>query len=66
VTDVCGLEGETVILNDIFAYHIDGESLTGELQGHYIANRSRPSFHQRLVYFALDRAWTAALEGAGQ
>ncbi len=25
VTDVCGLEGDTVILNDIFLYHVDGE-----------------------------------------
>jgi pilus assembly protein CpaF len=62
VTDVCGLEGETVILNDIFAYHVEGESLAGGLVGRYRVNRARPSFHQRLSYFGLDRAWTAALE----
>ncbi len=61
VTDVCGLEGETVILNDIFAYQIEGESLAGGLVGHYRVNRAKPSFHQRLSYFGLDRAWTAAL-----
>jgi pilus assembly protein CpaF len=66
VTDVCGLEGETVILNDVFAYQVDGETISGGLVGHYRVNRARPSFHQRLTYFGLDRAWTAALEEAEQ
>ena len=64
VTDVCGLEGETVILYDIFAYQIEGETQAGGLVGHYKISRSRPSFHQRLSYFGLDRAWSAALEEA--
>ena len=64
VTDVCGLEGETVILNDIFAYSVEGESMNGGLVGRYHINRSRPSFHNRISYFGLDRAWAAALEEA--
>jgi pilus assembly protein CpaF len=64
VTDVCGLEGETVILNDIFSYQVEGETIAGGLVGRYRVNRARPSFHQRLTYFGLDRAWTAALEEA--
>jgi pilus assembly protein CpaF len=64
VTDVCGLEGETVILNDVFAYQVEGETIAGGLVGHYRVNRARPSFHQRLTYFGLDRAWAAALEEA--
>ena len=51
VTDVCGLEGETVILNDVFAYQVEGETMTGGLIGRYKVNRPRPSFHQRLVLF---------------
>jgi pilus assembly protein CpaF len=62
VTDICGLEGETVILNDIFIYNVDGETQAGGLVGHYKTSRSRPSFHQRLSYFGLDRAWSTALE----
>ena len=64
VTDVCGLEGEVVILNDVFQYEVDGETADGRLTGHYRISRARPSFHQRLSYFGLDRAWTAALEEA--
>ncbi len=61
-TDVCGLEGEVVILNDVFHFEVSGETADGCLTGHYRISRSRPSFHQRLSYFGLDRAWTAALE----
>ena len=64
VTDVCGLEGETVILNDIFGFHVEGESLTGGLVGRYRVSRAKPSFAQRLSYFGLERAWSAALEEA--
>jgi pilus assembly protein CpaF len=43
---------------------VEGESLAGGLVGRYRINRARPSFHQRLTYFGLDRAWSAALEEA--
>ena len=65
VTDVCGLEGEVVVLNDIALFEVDGETADGHLTGHYRWNRSRPSFYQRLSYFGLDRAWTTALDEAG-
>ncbi|MBU6498119.1 MAG: CpaF family protein [Rhodospirillales bacterium] len=64
VTDVCGQEGDTVILNDVFTFAVDGENLGGGLVGRYRISRARPSFHQRLSYFGLDRAWVSALEEA--
>jgi pilus assembly protein CpaF len=64
VTDVVGMEGDVVTLNDLFRLEIDGESKTGELVTHYKVNRSRPSFHERLGYFQLDRPWSAAFEEA--
>ena len=66
VTDVAGLEGEVVILNDIFQYEIEGEGLDGRLVGRYKVSRARASFHEALTYFQLDRAWSAALEEAAQ
>jgi pilus assembly protein CpaF len=62
VTEVCGLEGDVVILNDIFSFEIAGEGHDGRLHGAYRISRSRPGFHDRLAYFGLDRAWTAALD----
>ena len=64
VTDVCGVAGDVVILNDVFQYEIEGEAADGKIVGRYKISRARPSFHERLTYFQLDRAWTAALEDA--
>ena len=65
VTDVYGMEGEVVTLNDIFQYEVTGETSDGKLTGHYKCSRSKPSFYERLTYFGLDRAWSAAVEEGG-
>ena len=62
VTDVYGMEGEVVTLNDIFQYEVEGETSDGRLTGRYKVSRAKPSFYQRLSYFGLDRAWVAAVE----
>jgi len=62
VTDVYGMEGEVVTLNDIFQYEVEGETADGRLTGRYKVSRAKPSFYQRLSYFGLDRAWVAAVE----
>ena len=64
VTEVCGMEGDMVLLNDIFRFHIDSEGSDGRLRGHYEMVRARPSFASRISYFGLDRAWTSALDEA--
>lgn len=63
VTEVCGLEGDVILTNDIFHLELQGEGPDGRLVGHYRVNRLPPSFQERLVYFGLDRAWAAALSG---
>jgi len=62
VTEIAGIEGETQLLNDIFKFEITGETPTGKLVGRYEVSRIRSTFSERLLYFGLDRAWTAALE----
>jgi pilus assembly protein CpaF len=62
VTDVVGLEGDVVIMNDIFQFEFTGETPEGRLSGSYKIGRGRPSFWERLVYFGMDRAWVAAME----
>jgi len=63
VTDIAGLEGDVVVLNDIFQFEFTGESPDGtKLVGAYKIGRGRPSFWDRLVYFQMDRAWVAAME----
>jgi pilus assembly protein CpaF len=64
VTEVCGSEGEMILLNDIFQFTVEGEGTDGTLVGRYKCVRSRPGFQARLSYFRLDRAWQTALEEA--
>jgi pilus assembly protein CpaF len=61
LTEVCGLEGEVVVLNDIFQWEYEGEEPGGKLRGTYRVSRARPGFAPRLAYFGLERAWYAAL-----
>ena len=61
ITDVVGLEGEIVVLNDIFQFEYTGEGADGRVSGQYRMSRSRPSFWDRLCYFQLDRAWMQVL-----
>ncbi|MSP02523.1 MAG: CpaF family protein [Acetobacteraceae bacterium] len=64
VTEVCGMEGDVITLNDIFQFEVLGEGQDGRLTGKYHVSRVPPSFLKRLSYFGLDRAWRAALQEA--
>ena len=62
VSEVIGLEGDVVTMNDIFQYEYEGENSDGTLRGRFKASRVRPSFLPRLQYFNLDRAWISAID----
>jgi pilus assembly protein CpaF len=64
VTELCGLEGDVYVLNDIFAFEVEGEDQEGRVRGRWRVARAHPGFHERLVYFGLERAWMSALEEA--
>ena len=62
VTEVCGLEGDVYILNDIFAFVVTGSTVDGGVEGHWRISRDRPSFYDRLIYAGMERLWAAATE----
>jgi pilus assembly protein CpaF len=62
VTEVCGMEGEVVILNDIFQLEMLGEGPDGRILTRYEVSRARPAAIERLAYFGLDKLWMEALE----
>jgi pilus assembly protein CpaF len=64
ITEVVGLEGDVMTLNDVFQYEFDSESPECKVQGRYRVSRIRPACLQRLTYFGVERAWMAALEDA--
>ncbi len=64
VSEVCGMEGDVIIMNDIFQLEMNGTGPDGRLRGTYKVSRARPGFQSRLQYFGLERAWAAAMEDA--
>ena len=64
VTEVCGMEGEVITMNDIFQFENEGETPDGRLRGRYRVSRVRPGFFLRLAYYGLEKAWAAAMDDA--
>lgn len=64
VSDVCGMESDVIIMNDVFQMEVVGEGANGKLVTRYKVSRSRPSFSERLAYFGMEKAWMQALEEA--
>ena len=63
VTEVAGMEGDVVTLNDVFQIQFDGEGTDGRLRSHYEVSKAQPACRERLEYFGLYDAWMAALRG---
>jgi pilus assembly protein CpaF len=63
VADICGMEGDVVIMNDVASFEFETESAAGKIQGHYQTSGARPSFAAKLAYFGLENAWMEALQG---
>jgi len=64
VSEVCGMEGDVITMNDIFRMEIVGEGPDGRLVGTYKVSKIPPAFLQRLAYFGLERQFKAALDEA--
>ena len=62
VSDICGMEGEVITMNDVAAFEFEGESSSGTIVGKYHTAGARPSFATRLAYFGLENAWMDALQ----
>ena len=63
VTEVMGMEGEMVILQDLVLYEVTGEDENGKLIGHHKATGLRPSFWDRARYFGLEKELQEAMDG---
>jgi pilus assembly protein CpaF len=63
VTEVMGLEGDTIVLQDILKYEIDGEDDDGKIIGrHRGTGIGRPKFWDRAQYYNLERDLATALD----
>ena len=64
VVEVAGMEGETVLLHEIFRLKIEGEAPDGKLLPRWEMSRIRPGFYDQLQYFGLESFWTQAMAEA--
>jgi pilus assembly protein CpaF len=64
ISEICGLEGDVITMNDIFVFEYLGDDPTGRVQGRWVTPGVRPGFQDRLEYFGLGHAWMQALAEA--
>ena len=64
VTEICGIEGDVITMNDVFRWDVQGETSEGRLHGVYKVSRSRPACERRLAYFGTDAEWMSVLHDA--
>jgi pilus assembly protein CpaF len=57
VSEICGMEGDVIAINDLFVLELQGQERDGRLYGSYHRSRVPPSFGPRLTYFGLEKAW---------
>lgn len=62
VTEVVGMEGDVVVLQDLFLYKFEGEDENGNLMGSYQGTGLRPYFLPTAAYYGLDKALLSAIE----
>ncbi len=66
VTEVVGVEGDVVTLQDLFVYDMFGEDANGRISGrHRSTGIARPYFYDKARYFGEDKRLTEIL-GAGE
>ena len=63
ITEVVGMEGEIITLQDLFVYEIEGEDSKGRVVGRHRATGLRPAFWERARYYNLERDLAEALGG---
>jgi pilus assembly protein CpaF len=64
VSEVVGLEGDVILMQDLFTYEYGGAVVDGRLVGEFRYSGLRPAFLKEAAYFGLDRALLSALNEA--
>lgn len=65
ITEVMGMEGDTIITQDVFLYDMIGEDANGKIIGrHRSTGIGRPRFWERARYYGEEKRLAAALDAA--
>jgi pilus assembly protein CpaF len=65
ITEVMGMEGDTIITQDVFLFDILGEDANSRILGqHRSTGIGRPRFWERARYYGEERRLAAAIDAA--
>jgi pilus assembly protein CpaF len=56
ISEVVGIEGDVITMQDLYTYKYKGEDAGGRLIGNFESTRLRPQFTEKAAYFGLDKA----------
>ena len=65
ITEVIGMEGDVITLQDLFVFEFEGEDSRGRVIGRHRSTGLRPAFWDRARYYGLERDLAQALESGG-
>jgi len=63
ITEVVGMEGDNVLVHDLFTFEYEGEEEEGKVLGSYVYTGIQPRFMPKARYFGLDRELMQILHG---
>jgi pilus assembly protein CpaF len=61
MSEIVGLEGDVIVMQDLFEFQTTGETRDGGLTGEFRYTGSRPNFWDRAAYYGYESALKAAL-----
>jgi pilus assembly protein CpaF len=61
VSEIVGMESDTITMNPLFTYQYEGENPDGSLRGSYVASGIRPRFLPKAEYFGLADSLIASI-----
>lgn len=56
ISEIVGLEGDVITMQDLFLYETNGEDENGMLRGRHVSTGLRPAMYERAEYHGLGRA----------
>ena len=62
VTEVIGMEGDVITLQDILLFDFEGETPEGKIKGRHKYTGLRPNFYDRMRYFGKEKELVQALQ----
>ena len=62
IMELVGMDGDVVLTQEIFKFHIDGEDSEGNIAGQFRYTGVPPQFRERARYFGLEQTLIGALE----